>query len=187
MVQTPSQTLTLAEFLRLPETKPAKEYINGQICQKPMPQGKHNVIQGELVTAINQIVKPPQRARAFPELRCTFGDRSIVPDIAVFLWHRIPRDQQGAVANTFLLAPDWTIEILSPDQNQTRVTQNILHCLQQGTQMGWLIDPAEQMLLIYCPQQEPVVLDQPAEMIPVPRFASTLQLTVKGLFTWLWE
>lgn len=53
--------------------------------------------------------------------------------------------------------------------------------------MGWLIDPAEQMLLIYCPPQEPVVLDQPAEMIPVPQFASALQLTVKGLFTWLWD
>ncbi|MFM7192197.1 MAG: Uma2 family endonuclease [Microcystaceae cyanobacterium] len=62
-----------------------------------------------------------------------------------------------------------------------------MHCLRQGTQMGWLIDPAEQMLLIYCPPQEPVVLDQPAEMIPVPQFASALQLTVKGLFTWLWD
>jgi Uma2 family endonuclease len=41
MVQTPSRTLTLAEFLQLPETKPASEYIDGQIIQKPMPQGKH--------------------------------------------------------------------------------------------------------------------------------------------------
>lgn len=187
MVQKIYQTFTLAEFLQLPETKPAREYLNGHMRQKPMPQGKHSVIQGELVTAINQIVKPPQIARAFPELRCTFGDRSIVPDIAVFLWNRIPRDVQGAVANTFPIAPDWAIEILSPDQNSTRVTQNLLHCLRYGTQMGWLIDPAEQMLLIYRPQQEPMVLDLPNEMIPVPHFASALQLTVNGLFAWLWE
>jgi Uma2 family endonuclease len=31
--------LSLAEFLELPETKPASEYINGRIYQKPMPQG----------------------------------------------------------------------------------------------------------------------------------------------------
>jgi Uma2 family endonuclease len=31
MVQAPKKTLTLEEFLRLPETKPASEYINGQI------------------------------------------------------------------------------------------------------------------------------------------------------------
>ncbi|MBC7971575.1 MAG: Uma2 family endonuclease, partial [Verrucomicrobia bacterium] len=28
---------TLEEFLKLPETKPASEYINGSIIQKPMP------------------------------------------------------------------------------------------------------------------------------------------------------
>ena len=112
MLQAPSKILTLAEFLQLPDTKPAREYIDGQIIQKPMPQGKHSVIQGELVPAINGVVKSRQIARAFPELRCTFGGRSTVPDIAVFTWNRIPRDENGAVANTFLAAPDWTIEIL---------------------------------------------------------------------------
>lgn len=65
MVQTRTQTLTLTEFLKLPETKPASEYIDGQIIQKPMPQGKHSSIQGELVPAINSIVKPQRLARHF--------------------------------------------------------------------------------------------------------------------------
>lgn len=30
-----TQPLTLEEFLKLPETKPASEYINGEIIQKP--------------------------------------------------------------------------------------------------------------------------------------------------------
>lgn len=187
MVQTPSRALTLAEFLQLPETKPASEYIDGQIIQKPMPQGKHSVIQGELVPAINGVVKSKQIARAFPELRCTFGGRSTVPDIVVFLWSRIPRDQNGAVANTFSAAPDWTLEILSPDQSQTKVTKNILHCLRYGTQMGWLIDPDEQTVFVYRPKQEPEVLDEPDNIIPVPSFASELQLTIHDLFAWLLE
>ena len=102
MVQTPPKVLTLAEFLQLPETKPASEYLDGQIWQKPMPQGKQSVIQGELVAAINAVVKPSRVARAFPELRCTFGECSTVPDIAVFRWERIPREATGEVANTFL-------------------------------------------------------------------------------------
>ena len=56
MIQAPSKTLTLGEFLQLPETKPAGEYIDGQIIQKPMPQGKHSVIQGELGAAINGVL-----------------------------------------------------------------------------------------------------------------------------------
>ncbi|HTL88329.1 MAG TPA: Uma2 family endonuclease [Leptolyngbya sp.] len=58
MVQAPFQTLTLEEFLRRPETKPACEYIDGQIIQKPMPQGKHSTLQGELVSAVNRVAKP---------------------------------------------------------------------------------------------------------------------------------
>lgn len=187
MVQAPSKPVALAAFLQQPETKPASEYIDGQIIQKPMPQGKHSTIQGELVPFINAIVKPKRIARAFPELRCTFGDRSTVPNITIFLASRIPRDANGEVANTFSIAPDWTIEILSPDQSQTKVTKNILHCLNYETQMGWLIDPAEQTVFVYLPKQQPAVFDQLDTLLPVPSFASELRLTLGDLFAWLLE
>ncbi|MEO0758979.1 MAG: Uma2 family endonuclease [Cyanobacteria bacterium J06648_16] len=185
MVQAPSKQVTLAEFLKLPETKPASEYIDGHIIQKPIPQGKHSAIQGEFVPVINAVVKPKRIARAFPELRCTFGNRSIVPDISVFIWDRIPRDENGEIANAFESAPDWSIEILSPDQSQTRVTKNILHCLKHGTQMGWLIDPGEQTIFARVPSQALMVFDQPEMKLPVPGFAEGLQLTVGELFGWL--
>ena len=101
MVQVPSKLLTLDDFLQLPETKPASEYIDGQIIQKPMPQGKHSAIQTELSAAINAAVKSQRVARAFSELRCTFGGRSTVPDVSVFVWDRISRDKNGEVANVF--------------------------------------------------------------------------------------
>ncbi|MEO0455567.1 MAG: Uma2 family endonuclease [Cyanobacteria bacterium P01_A01_bin.114] len=195
MVQTPSKPLTLEAFLQLPETKPASEYIDGQIIQKPMPQGKHSAIQGEFVSTINSVAKPKRIARAFPELRCTYpsgshptdvyGGRSTVPDIAVFVWTRILRDEKGEIANAFAIAPDWTIEILSPDQSQTKVTKNILHCLKHGTQMGWLIDPAERTVFIYRPKQETEVFDEPDQQLPMPLFFGELSLTVKELFDWL--
>jgi Uma2 family endonuclease len=187
MLQTPPKTLTLKEFLQQPETEPTSEYIDGQIIRKPMPQGKHSIVQGELVPAINGVVKPKRLARAFPELRCTFGGRSTVPDVAVFVWSRIPRDERGEVANLFEIAPNWTIEILSPEQGQTRVTKNILHCLKYGTQMGWLIDPDEQTVFVFRPKQEMEVFDAPDAFLPVPEFASELKLMVKDLFAWLLE
>ncbi|MGB8703021.1 MAG: Uma2 family endonuclease [Thermosynechococcaceae cyanobacterium] len=187
MVQTAIKTMPLEQFLQRTETKPASEYIDGHIIQKPMPQGKHSTVQGELVSAINHVVKPKHLARAFPELRCTFGGRSTVPDIAVFVWNRIPHDENGEVSNTFSLAPDWTIEILSPDQNQTKVTKNILHCLKYGTQIGWLIDPDERSVFVYRPKQETEVFDELNALLPVPSFASELQLTVQDLLTWLLE
>lgn len=179
--------LSLQDFLQLPETKPASEYIDNQIIQKPMPQGKHSTLQGELVPTINGILKPNRIGRAYPKLRCTFGGRSTVPDITVFQWERIPREANGEVANTFAIAPDWTIEILSPDQSQTKVTKNILHCLKHGTQMSWLIDSEEKTVFVYQQKQEIEVFDDPDAVLPIPAFANGLQLTVKDLFAWLLE
>ncbi|HAC64663.1 MAG TPA: hypothetical protein DCF68_14300 [Cyanothece sp. UBA12306] len=185
MVQSLPKSLTLEEFLKLQETKPALEYINSQIIQKPMPQGKHSTIQGELVTAINAVVKPDKIGRAFPELRCTFGGHSTVPDVCVFTSPRIPRDQNGAISNNFNLAPNWTIEILSPQQSQTKVTKNILHCLKYGTQIGWLIDPEEQSVFVYYPEQRMEVFEELQQQLPVPLFAQKFHLTVEDLLTWL--
>ncbi|MGB8688258.1 MAG: Uma2 family endonuclease [Microcoleus sp.] len=180
MVQTQPKSLTLEEFLKLPETKPAREYIDGEIIQKPMPQGEHSVIQGELTSAANAVLKPQKMARAFPELRCIFGGRAIVPEVTVFTWERIPRKENGGVANVFAIAPDWTIEILSPDQSQTKVTKNILHCLKHGTQMGWLIDPEDQSVFVDRPTQSTEVFDEPEQLLPVPSFAGELQLTTNN-------
>ncbi len=185
MVQSPIKALTLEAFLKLPETKPASEFVDGQIIQKPMPQGKHSTIQGDLGNAINTLLKPNRVARAYPELRCTFGGRSTVPDIAVITWARIPRDDDGKVANVFTIAPDWTIEILSPDQSQTKVVRNILHCLSHGTQMGWLIDPEEELVFVYLADRTISVFEEKNDLLPVPEFAVSLQLTVGQLFSWL--
>jgi Uma2 family endonuclease len=185
MVQTPSKSLTLAEFLSLPETEPASEYLAGPIVQKPMSQGKHSSIQTEMSTIINANLRSTQIARAFSELRCTFGDRSIIPDVAVFTWARIARDENGEIANVFQSAPDWTIEILSPEQSQTKVTKNILHCLNYGTEMGWLIDPSERTIFVSQPQQQTLVFDLSMEQVITPAFANNLKLTVAEIFNWL--
>ena len=185
MVQSPAKVMTLAEFLLLPETKPANEFIDGQIIQKPMPQGKHSLLQGQLVINLEATLKPPKIARAYPELRCSFGGRATVPDVTVFTSERIPRDENGDIANVFAIAPDWTIEILSPDQSQTKVTKNILHCLQHGTQMGWLIDPAERSVFVYGANRSTQVFEEAIDVLPVPEFAQTVQLTLGDLFGWL--
>jgi Uma2 family endonuclease len=187
MIQTLPKPVTLEEFLKLPETKPASEYIDGRVIQKPLPQGKHSTIQTELSTIVNVALKPKQIARAFSELRCTFGGRSIIPDVSVFAWSKIPRDENGEVANAFSISPDWTIKILSPEQSPTKVIKNILHCLNHGTQVGWLIDPFEQTVFAYLSKQQLEVFDKPEQKLPVPSFANGLNLTIASVFNWLLE
>jgi Uma2 family endonuclease len=185
MVQTPVRQITLAEFLDLPDTKPASEYIAGEIIQKPMPQGQHSIIQLELGMEINQALRRKGIATAFSELRCTFGGRSIVPDLTVFEDARIPSDENGDIENVFSIPPDWTIEILSPDQSTTKVLKNINHCLAYGTQMGWLIDPKERSVFVMGIDRTFQIIDEPSTLLPVPPFASSIELTVEQIFGWV--
>jgi Uma2 family endonuclease len=182
MVTTP-QILTLEQFLQRPETKPASEFFQGEVIQKPMPQGEHSRLQGKLCEAVNQAAESQKVALAFPELRCIFGGNAIVPDVAVFRWARIPRQPSGRVANRFDLHPDWAIEILSPEQSQTKVLEKLLFCSQQGTEIGWLIDPDVESILTVSADQRVQILsgDRPLPILEeIPR-----SLTVEQIFGWL--
>jgi Uma2 family endonuclease len=180
-----SPALSLEEFLQRPETKPASEYIEGRIYQKPMPQGKHSIIQGRFTGEINQLGLPQRTVYAFPELRCTFAGRSIVPDIAVFTWERIPRNAAGEVENMFTTYPDWLIEILSPDQRPTRAINNILLCLNQGARLGWLVDPEEKNVIIFQPGQQPIGMEEPTDRLLMLPALEDWQLTIEQFFNWL--
>jgi Uma2 family endonuclease len=58
---------TLAEFLTLPETKPASEFIVGSIEQKPMPQGQHSRLQLKLCNLVNDVAETATIAMALPD------------------------------------------------------------------------------------------------------------------------
>ena len=183
MTITAIRPIAIDEFLQLPETKPASEFIHGEIVQKPMPQGEHSLLQGTLCETINQIVKPQKIAKAFPELRCVFGGLAIVPDIAVFRWERIPRSPSGRIANRFEIHPDWAIEILSPEQRYRKVLGKLLHCAEYGTELGWLLDAEDESVLVV-DRDRRVREFTNSDRLPVLT-GINLDLTVEQVFSWL--
>jgi len=92
-----------------------------------------------LIYLINARGETSRLAFAFPELRCSFAGRAIVPDLTVFEWVNIPLDANREVQNRIEIAPDWIIEILSPDQSPIRIIEKISFAIKNGTKLGWLI------------------------------------------------
>lgn len=172
-----TQCLTLQDFLELPniEESPAWELVNGQANQKPMPTAHHSILQKRLTAAIDQADSPYE---AFPELRCTLRNNSVVPDITVIHQDRIPSGNTPIEG-----APDWMIEILSPDQSTTKLIAKIQTCLQEGTQLGWLIDPTEQIIVVLWPDTR-IALLRNSDRLPVPQHIP-LELTVEQVFSWV--
>jgi Uma2 family endonuclease len=162
-------TIPLAEFLTQPniEAFPAWELINGQATRKPQSTLFHSCLQRDLVNWINQQI---DRYEAIQELRCIIPPISPVPDIAVIAIDRLP-----ATDGLFPCAPDWMIEIRSPDQSILDLQNKILHCLTHGTQLAWLIDIQRQQIWVWQAEELPIVY---ANVDQLPMLGNITPLTV---------
>ncbi len=178
--------LTLEEFLRMPEIdqQPYLEFIGGRIEAKAMPKTKHSIIQMRLTARLDEHAEPRRLGIPFPELRCTFAGRSIVPDIAFLLDLHILTDDRGEFVDETPIPPDIHIEIISPDRHEKKSREKLAHSTANGSALGWLIHPYRETIHLYRPGREPELLphDGVLEGEPVlPGF----RLPVAEVFGWL--
>ena len=173
--------MTLDDFLALPEETPALEYVDGVVTQKVAPQGQHVTLQDEFTQRVNALARPRKLARAYPELRATYAGLSRVPDVAVYLWHRIPRLPNGRVANRFTEPPDIAIEIVSPDQTATALVSKCIWYVKNGVQIALIADPGNDTVLRFRPDSLPDVLTG-SDRIDLDDVLPGFELTVNELF-----
>jgi Uma2 family endonuclease len=147
----PSTTTLLQEFLAQPniEASPAWELIDGHKIQKPMPTLFHSRLQRNLMNYINAHAKGFE---AIQEFRCLVPPYSPVPNISAVAVERLPQED-GPLEG----APDWLIEIRSPDQGTLDLQNKILHCLNGETQLAWLIDISSQQVWVWRGDELPIV------------------------------
>ena len=154
--------LTLDEFLALPETEPASEYVCGEVIQKPTPTFAHSLLQAFFVVVLSQFLRTSGLGwRVGPELRCVFGppgrERPYVPDVVVISRERLPEGDTRRVV-PFRAPPDVAIEILSPDQPMGRFTDKIDFYLRHGVRLIWVVDPPAETVTVHAPDADPVTL-----------------------------
>lgn len=173
--------LTLKKFLKLPEEKPALEFMHGVVTQKAMPKAKHGALQVILAQLINEFARPRRLAFAFSELRATFASASVVPDISVFHWLRIGRDAKGEPLDDVFEPPDIAIEIASPGQRVARLVERCGWYVNNGVRIALMVNPRDHSVTLFRPDETPLTLlgDVAIDLSEViPGF----QLTVKTLF-----
>jgi Uma2 family endonuclease len=187
-VRTPTagQPLTLDQFLRDPriDEKPYLEYVDGRVEAKVSPQFKHSAIQSELLAALNAHARGLRLGRAFPELRCTFAGRSLVPDVVFLTRDQIAKGPDGEYVNEVRIPPALHVEILSPGQGLKGPRDRLAFSTRHGSRLGWLIDPERHKAEAFLPDARRVVL--PADgALPVDPVLPGLVLTLPQIFGWL--
>ncbi|MGF1479970.1 MAG: Uma2 family endonuclease [Cyanophyceae cyanobacterium] len=107
------------------------------------------------------------------------------PDVAwvrLERWNSLsPQEQQGFPPIT----PDFVIELVSPsdltNQRYVDLQAKMREYIENGAQLGWLIEPKQKTVEIYRPAQAVEVLKQPATLsgeAVLPRFV----LNLRGFF-----
>lgn len=173
--------LTLEEFLNIPEEEPPLEYTDGVVSPKVSPKGRHSALQTALIQWLNEGAYQRKTAWALTELRVTFAGASVVPDISVFRWDRIPVDASGEIADIFAEAPDIAIEIVSPDQSVTALVRRCIWYVENGVQVALLVDPADRSVLAFRPEGPAVAWHGP-DRIDLHEVLPDFDLTVEQLF-----
>lgn len=176
-----SRSPNLDDFLRLPEEKPPLEYIDGAITQKLSPKVRHSVLQAALIKQLDASGIPNRVARALPELRATFAGASVVPDVVVLRWTRVPVDAEGHITDDLLQPPDIAIEIVSPEQSVTALVRRCLWYVSHGVQIALLVDPTDGSVLAFRPGQ-PTIDWHGSDLIDLREVLPDFTLTVDQLF-----
>jgi Uma2 family endonuclease len=181
-----SKTVTLEEFLRMPEIDehPYLEYIDGKVEAKVSPQKKHGLIEKRLMNHIDAHAEPRGLGQTFPELRCTFAGRSIIPDIVFLLDEHIEADDKGEILDPTLRPPDIHIEIVSPDQSPRKCREKLLFSTASGCPLGWLIDPHRRTVTVYRPGRRASRLPADGTIQGDPVLPG-YRLPIAELFGWL--
>jgi Uma2 family endonuclease len=140
MAVTPAR-MTLAEFLDLPEVKPARELRRGMVSQKVPPSGPHSSLQSWFGAQVYNLGELREIAQAFTEARVIVGKDTYVPDVVVYLWERIPQDENGDLPFYFTTPPDLVVEILSPGQTVRPQLERCRELIGHGVRVVLLADP----------------------------------------------
>lgn len=175
------QRLSLEDFLKLPEADPPLEYFQGRLRQKMVPLGEHAALQGELILLLDRLFRPGRVARAFPELRVTQNGVSLIPDVSVYRWERIPRTPKGRIASRFLTPPDLAIEIWSPGETIRELAEKCEAYVANGCLIALLIDHRRETIRVYRPHS-PVAIQSGGDRISLDEIAPGAALDVDAIF-----
>ena len=110
----------------------------------------------------------PNGAKRSPDLAWVRNER----------WDALSEDEQEKFPP---LCPDFVVELRSPSDALRMLQEKMREYLENGAQLGWLIDPFERKVRIYRPQAAEEILDNP-QTVPGEPLLHGFALDVQALW-----
>lgn len=151
--------LSLQEFLDSPESNERYEFVDGEIVPKVSPKYKHANAQGRFYRFIDDWCTQAQCGRVLPEWAVVLQRRGQdwvpVPDLTYVSYERLPLEWEEDAPCPVL--PELVIEIISPGQSFSEVTQKATDYLLAGVSRVWVVDNQAQSITVFGANELPQI------------------------------
>lgn|GEM_PF-2380733 len=175
----PPATLTIERFVEMTaDRRPYPEWVDGRIEERPVPDYLHGYVQSKA----SHLVFATGTLSAGTEVHSRVAYNYRLPDVSI--WATLPGERYPSSA------PLATLEVLSPNQNMTKMLKKCAEYERWGVKHVWLVDPEERALLLiatgdcrksrrlkfrninsgsrwrtYCPNSNPPILDPLPQLV----------------------
>ncbi|MGE3073200.1 MAG: Uma2 family endonuclease [Dehalococcoidia bacterium] len=143
------RTMTISEFLALPESKPGLEYFNGRVIQKPVTNADHIKIVWRLSAAFHDYASV-HGGRGGPEGSVAITSDHAEPDVLLpdfAFW------AEGKEMGSYPLSvPTIAVEVRSPSQTMAAQRGKCEFYVAHGVDEAWLFDPESRSVEIFGPE-----------------------------------
>lgn len=143
---------------------------NGDVIIMPPTGGETGRLNFELIGAFREWVKTDGTGLGFDSSTGftlpNGAERS--PDLAwvrLSRWNALSEEQRKKFPP---LCPDFVVELRSPSDSLSGLQEKMQEYIQNGAELGWLIDPVEKKVYVYRPHAEVECLDNPVTVSGEP-------------------
>ena len=139
--------------IKLPEAKPAFEWVNGRALQKVSPKRRHSLAQTRFAAALLAWAERTGAGMVGTEWRFRImpaGEerRPLVPDVAFLSYARMPYHEQERTEEPGI-APDVVVEVRSPGDLWRDIDEKIRVYLKASTNVIFFVDPMKQSVAVH--------------------------------------
>jgi Uma2 family endonuclease len=163
---TTDKLVTAEELWRMPEPLDGCrcELWQGELIQMTPAGGRHGQTTLAVGTILRTFVKGRRLGQVVSNDTGIFTEKDpdtvLAPDLAYWSPQRLPELPEGFVE----VPPDLVVEVISPGDSQSYVHRKVLHYLDHGVALVWVIDPKTRTVTQYRSRRDVCILAEAEEI-----------------------
>jgi len=154
------------ELWRMPESLDGTRYelLQGELIQMTPAGARHGQTAVLVGSILCTFVKEKRLGHVVSNDTGVFTEKDpdtvLAPDLAYWRRETLPELPEGFAE----VAPDLAVEVVSPSDSQSYVHRKVLHYLDHGVPLVWVVDPKARTVTVYRSRRDVCILSETEEI-----------------------